>query len=81
MGKAMAFISATSRRSPLVLPTSGAGCRAEEIWDIADIPAQNGRFLPGIKHMDAERRLPSCLVPIDFSIVGATVEAERQRWR
>ena len=25
--------------------------------------------------MNAERRLPSCLVPIDFSIVGATVEA------
>ena len=26
--------------------------------------------------MNAERRLPSCLVPIDFSIVGATVEAD-----
>jgi hypothetical protein len=24
--------------------------------------------------MNAERRFPSCLVPIDFSIVGATAE-------
>jgi hypothetical protein len=25
--------------------------------------------------MNAERQLPSCLVPIDFSIVGVIVEA------
>ncbi len=30
---------------------------------------------PHAENMKAERRLPSCLVPIDFSIVGATVEA------
>ncbi len=33
----------------------------------------NGRFLPDTKNMNAKRRPPSCLVPIDFSIVGATV--------
>ena len=42
---------------------------------VSEHSCSNVRFWPDTKNMNAARRLPSCLVPIDFSIVGATVEA------
>ena len=41
----------------------------------------SGRFLSNTKHMNAERRPSSCLVPIYFSIVGANRHADVRRHR